>query len=194
MDILVLLEDGPERAPPGAPAGSYASGDHAGPLAHVNSVAPATPFEGAPREVVTLYGTPDAESLAYALAAAVEGFRMGGDHVGAIRHLGVWTEHGAVGDAAWRDQRTGQLLTEDLEIPAARLRETAGRLLGETGSLIRSMVAGLLMPDWPEGARRAINFSFTPSGSLPAFAGVGTGDVEFLDSLREADGNLFEGD
>jgi hypothetical protein len=194
MDILVLLEDGPERAPPGAPGAVHAPGDHAGPLAHVNSVAPTTPFEGAPREVVTLYGTPDAEALAYALAAAVEGRRAGGDHVGAIRHLGVYAERGAVGDAAWRDERTGQLLTEDLEIPAARLRETSLRLLGETGSLIRSMVAGLLMPDWPEGVRRAINFSFTPSGSRPAFAGVGSGDVDFLDAMREADGNLFEGD
>jgi hypothetical protein len=194
MDILVLLEDGPERAPPGAPGAAYASGDHAGPLAHVNSVAPTTPFEGAPREVVTLYGTPDAEALAFALAAAVEGQRAGGDHAGAIRHLGVWPERGAVGDAAWRDQRTGQLLTEDVEIPAARLRETAGRLLAETGSVIRSMVAGLLMPDWPEGVRRAITFSFTPNGARPAFAGVGSGDVDFLDSLREADGNLFEGD
>src|SRR5688500_9331801 len=115
MDILVLLEDGPERAPPGVSGVAHEPGDRIGPLAHVNSVAPATPFEGAPREVVTLYGTPDAEALAYALAAAVEGQRAGGEHVGAIRHLGVWTERGAVGDAAWRDQRTGQLLTEDLE-------------------------------------------------------------------------------
>ncbi|MDF1505472.1 hypothetical protein [Roseisolibacter sp. H3M3-2] len=193
MDILVLLEDGPERAPPGTLAPTTAPGDHAGPLAHVNSVAPATPFEGAPREVVTLYGTPDAESLAYALAAAVEGQRAGGDHVGAIRHLGVYAGRGAVGDAAWRDERTGQLLTEDLEIPAARLHETALRLLGDTGSSIRAMVAGLLMPDWPEGVRRAINFSFTPAGARPALAGVGS-DVDFLDSIREADGNLFEGD
>lgn len=201
MDILVLLEDGPERAPPGVPGVAHEPGDRIGPLAHVNSVAPATPFEGAPREVVTLYGTPDAEALAFALAAAVEGQRAGGEHVGTIRHLGVWAERGAVGDAAWRDQRTGQLLTEDLEIPAARLRETSTRLLGETGSLIRSMVAGLLMPDWPEGVRRAINFSFTPSGTAPAFAGTafagaaaGMGADALLDSLREADGNLFEGD
>lgn len=201
MDILVLLEDGPERAPPGVPGAAHEPGDRTGPLAHVNSVAPATPFEGAPREVVTLYGTPDAEALAFALAAAVEGQRAGGEHVGAIRHLGVWAERGAVGDAAWRDQRTGQLLTEDLEIPAARLRETAVRLLGETGSLIRSMVAGLLMPDWPEGVRRAISFSFTPAGTAPAFAGTalagaaaGLGADALLASLREADGNLFEGD
>jgi hypothetical protein len=201
MDILVLLEDGPERAPPGVPGAAHDPGGSAGPLAHVNSVAPVTPFEGSAREVVTLYGTPDAQSLAFALAAAVEGQRAGGAHAGAIRHLGVWAERGAVGDAAWRDERTGQLLTEDLEIPAARLTETAKRLLGETGSLIRSMVAGLLMPDWPEGVRRAINFSLTPSGTAPAFAGsalagaaAGMGADALLDSLREADGNLFEGD
>ncbi|MGZ8414485.1 MAG: hypothetical protein ACXW05_17290 [Gemmatirosa sp.] len=199
MDILVLLEDGPERAPPGVLGAAHDSGGFAGPLAHVNSVAPVTPFEGAAREVVTLYGTPDAQSLAFALAAAVEGQRAG-SHVGAIRHLGVWAEHGALGDAAWRDERTGQLLTEDLEISVARLTETAKGLLGETGSLIRSTVAGLLMPDWPEGVRRAINFSFTPSGTAPAFAGTafagvaGMGADALLDSLREADGNLFEGD
>jgi hypothetical protein len=201
MDILVLLEDGPERAPPGTLGAAHDPGGIAGPLAHVNSVAPITPFEGAAREVVTLYGTPNAQSLAFALAAAVEGQSAGRAHAGAIRHLGVWAERGAVGDAAWRDERTGQLLTEDLEIPAARLTETAKRLLGETGSLIRSMVAGLLMPDWPEGVRRAINFSFTPSGTAPAFAGTafagaaaGMGADALLDSLREADGNLFEGD
>ena len=195
MDILVLLEDGPERAPPGALGAAYEAGDSAGPLAHVNSVASTVSFAGTPREVVTLYGTPDAQALAYALAAALEGQRAGGAHAGAIRHLGVWAERGAVGDAAWRDQRTGQLLTEDLEIPAARLRETSVRLLADTGSLIRQMIAGLLMPDWPEGVRRAINFSFSPTGIAPAFAGAAAGgDIAFLDSLREADGNSFEGD
>ena len=196
MDILVLLEDGPERAPPGAYGAAHESGDRTGPLAHVNSVASTVSFAGTPREVVTLYGTPDAQALAYALAAALEGRRAGGEHAGAIRHLGVWAERGAIGDAAWRDHRTGQLLTEDLEIPAARLRETSVRLLADTGSLIRQMVAGLLMPDWPEGVRRAINFSFSPSGIAPAFVGAaaGGGDIAFLDSLREADGNSFEGD
>jgi hypothetical protein len=187
MDILVLLEDGPERAPPGA--------DGAGPLAHVKSVASTVSFAGTPREVVTLYGTPDAQALAYALAATLEGQRAAAEHAGAVRDLGVWADRGAVGDAAWRDQRTGQLLTTDLEIPAARLRETSVRLLADTGSLIRQMVAGLLMPDWPEGVRRAINFSFTPTGTGPAFAGAAAGgDIAFLDSLREADGNSFEGD
>jgi hypothetical protein len=195
MDILVLLEDGPERAPPSAHGAALDPGDGAGPMAHVNSVASTVSFAGTPREVVTLYGTPDAQALAYALAAALEGQRAAAEHAGAIRHLGVWADRGAVGDAAWRDQRTGQLLTQDLEIPAARLREISARLLADTGSLIRQMIAGLLMPDWPEGVRRAINFSFTPAGTGPAFAGAAAGgDIAFLDSLREADGNSFEGD
>ena len=194
MDFLVLLEDGPERGPP-AVAGATRAVDRTSPVAHVNSMAATSPFAGSAREVVTLYGTPDANALAFALAAAVEGHRTGSAHFGAIRHLGVWTERGAVGDAAWRDQRTGQLLTEDVEIPAARLQETALGLLAEGGSLIRQMVAGLLMPDWPDGMRRAINFTFTPTGTMPAFAGSPTlGADGFLDSLREADGNMFEGD
>src|SRR5687768_14020203 len=108
MDVLVMLEE------------------HAGPspvLAHVNSV-PAGGAEPA-REVVTLYGEPSAESLALALAAAVESRRTGGDDASAIRHLGVWAGRGAVGDAAWRDAATGQLLTRDLDIPLATLLGTA---------------------------------------------------------------------
>jgi hypothetical protein len=188
MDVLVMLEENP---------------DHSRVLAHVNSCSSPLASNRPARDIVTLYGVPNVESLALALAAAVESHRRGEghDHQDAIRHLGVWAERGAVGDAAWRDERTGQLLTEDLEIPAARLRETALGLLTDTGSLIRQMVAGLLMPDWPEGVRRAINFSFTPSGTAPAFAGsafagaaAGMGADALLDSLREADGNLFEGD
>ncbi len=196
MDILVLLEDGPDRAPPGTLAGERDAHRAAGPLAHINSIAPVGAFDTMPREVVTLYGLADAEALAYALAAAVEGQRVGTPQ-GTIRHLGVWAERGAVGDAAWRDERTGQLRSEDFEIPAATLRETARTLLVECGALIRQMVAGLTMPDWPEGVRRAINFSFTPVGSMPALAGAlagASGGDALLDSLREADGNLFEGD
>ena len=146
MDFLVMLEETSEASPV---------------LAHVNSVPTPLESERPSRDVVTLYGAPNAETLALALAAAVEGRRTGTEPVGAIRHLGVWPGQGAVGDAAWRDA-TGQLATHDLHVPLDLLRETAGRILGESGQAIRRLVAGLAMPDWPEGARRAISFTLAP--------------------------------
>jgi hypothetical protein len=188
MDVLVMLEESPERGPPAVAA----------PMAHVNSVPSAAPFGGLPREVVTLYGAVSPEALALALAAAFEGHRSGVDQLGAIRHLNVWAGRGAVGDAAWRDHETGQLMTEDLEIPYATLAETSRQLLGECGSIIRQMVAGLSMPDWPEGVRRAINFTLAPAmlpaGMAPTLAGGFGSDALLLDSLREADGYDGEGD
>ena len=87
MDILVMLEDTREHSPV---------------LAHVNSVPSPVATERPARDIVTLYGAPNAESLALALAAAVESRRRGDGHdnAGAIRHLGVSTEHGAIGDHA----------------------------------------------------------------------------------------------
>src|SRR5215213_3046236 len=108
MDILVMLEENPEHSPV---------------LAHVNSVPSPLDVERPSRDIVTIYGAPSAESLALALAAAVEihrDTRMPTDPVpslSAIRHVGVWPERGALGDAAWRDAVTGQLVTRDLEIP-----------------------------------------------------------------------------
>src|SRR5678810_474839 len=96
MDILVMLEDNPE---------------HSTVLAHVNSVPAPLNSERPPRDVVTLYGVPSPESLALALAAAVESRRLPEERSDTIRHLGVWPERGAVGDAAWRDMSTGQLLS-----------------------------------------------------------------------------------
>jgi len=190
MDFLVLLEDAADRVP------SFGSPSHdppsASPLAHVNSVPSASGFGAGAREVVTLYGAVDAQALALAIAAAFEGQRVSGPEVGAIRHLGVWPERGAVGDTAWRDQRTGQLMTQDVEIPYLTLSETARRLLAECGSVLGQMAAGLNMPDWPEGVRRAINFSLGYSGLTPAIPG-GASDA-LLDSLREADGYDVEGD
>ena len=192
MDVLVMLDESPERGPPAGAAPT------ARPLAHVNSVPPVTPFDGLPREVVTLYGAVNAESLAMALAAAFEGQRAGSDQAGTIRHLNVWAERGAIGDAAWRDQRTGQLMTEDLDIPFDTLAESARKLLVECGSLIRQMVAGLLMPEWPEGVRRAISFTVAPAmlpaRLAPSIAGGFGSDALLLDSLREADGYDVEGD
>src|SRR5438876_8527544 len=94
MDILVMLEENPEHSPV---------------LAHVNSVPSSLDVERPSRDIVTIYGEPSAESLALALAAAVEIHRENRTHgepaaaVTAIRHLAVWPERGALGDAAWRD-------------------------------------------------------------------------------------------
>ena len=175
MDVLVMLEESPDHSPV---------------LAHVNSVPSPLHSERPSRDVVTLYGVPSPESLALALAAAVEGHRAGADGADAIRHLGIWPERGAVGDAAWRDGSTGQLMTRDLEIPFEILRTTAGQLLAECGHLIRRLAAGLVMPDWPEGARRAISISLGPIAGVSAAVGEQIESV--LEALREADGLTFD--
>jgi hypothetical protein len=181
MDILVMLEENPEHSPV---------------LAHVNSVPSSLDVERPSRDIVTIYGEPSAESLALALAAAVE-IHRGSQRVGgslaataAIRHVGVWPERGAVGDAAWRDATTGQLVTRDLEIPLEILHATAGQLLIECGQLIRRLLAGLSMPDWPEGARRAINVTLGPIVGItaPVFRPLESA----LDAWREADGLAFD--
>jgi len=177
MDVLVMLEEKPDHSPV---------------LAHVNSVSsPLAPNRPA-RDIVTLYGVPSAELLALALAAAVESHRTGEGHEypDAIRHLGVWAERGAIGDAAWRDVGTGELISRDLEIPLDILRGTATQLLDECGQLIQRLVAGLAMPDWPEGSRRAITISLGPVGeaAAPVFAPL----ESLLDRLREADAMAYE--
>jgi hypothetical protein len=180
MDILVMLEENPEHSPV---------------LAHVNSVPSPLEVERPSRDIVTIYGEPSAESLALALAAAVEIHRgrpatLDAPGSTAIRHLGVWPERGALGDAAWRDADTGQLITRDLEIPLDILHATAGQLLAECGQLIRRLVAGLSMPDWPEGARRAINVTLGPIVGLtaPVFRPLESA----LEAWREADGLAFD--
>ncbi|MGH7635887.1 MAG: hypothetical protein ACRENC_19325, partial [Gemmatimonadaceae bacterium] len=144
------------------------------------------------RDIVTLYGVPNAESLALALAAAVESHRTGDGHekAGAIRHLGVSSDRAAVGDAAWREVSTGELVTRDLEIPLDLLQRTASQLLGECGQLIRKLIAGLSMPDWPDGARRAITISIGPVVGIaaPILAPL----ESLLDRLREADAMTFD--
>lgn len=176
MDVLVMLEDNPEHSPV---------------LAHVNSV-PSPLDVGRPsRDIVTIYGHPSAESVALALAAAVEIHRGSeAPSLATIRHLGVWPERGALGDAAWRDVDTGQLVTRDLEIPLEILHATATQLLDECGQMIRRLVAGLSMPDWPEGARRAINVTLGPIVGLtaPVFRPLESA----LDAWREADGLAFD--
>src|SRR5215216_5060912 len=151
MDVLVMLEENPDHSPVHA---------------HVNSVpSPLSSSERSSRDIVTMYGVPSPESLALALAAAVECHRSKEGSTDAIRHLGVWPERGAIGDAAWRDLATGQLMTRDLEIPLEIL-------------------------DWPEGARRAISVSIGPIVGLtaPVFAPLET----LLERMREADGLTFD--
>lgn len=177
MDVLVLLEDRPE---------------HSTVLAHVNSVPSPLNSERPSRDVVTLFGAATPEALALALAAAVEAHRGPDERSDAIRHVALWPERGAVGDAAWRDDRTGHLVTNDLAIPLPVLEQTAERLLVECGVAIRRLVAGLVMPDWPEGMRRAISFSLTPYAILPA--GSGARFDALLDSYRQADGIEYDND
>lgn len=174
MDILIMIEDNPEQSPV---------------LAHVNSVPSSLDSDRASRDVVTLYGPPTSESLALALAAAVESHRLDDDRVETIRHLGIWPDRGAIGDAAWRDA-SGHLVSRDVDIPLETLRATAAHLIRECGQLIHRMVAGLSMPDWPEGARRAITFPMTPFVEITTVARVGSDGM--LDTLREADGLTFE--
>ena len=180
MDILVMLEENPEHSPV---------------LAHVNSVPSPLEVERPSRDIVTIYGEASAESLALALAAAVEIHRgkpasLEPLSATAIRHLGVWPERGAVGDAAWRDANTGQLITSDLEIPLDILHSTANQLLSECGQLIRRLAVGLSTPDWPEGARRAINVTLGPVVGLTA--PVVRPMESALEAWREADGLAFD--
>ena len=177
MDVLVMLEELPEQSPV---------------LAQVNSVTSETASERATRDVVTLFGVPNAESLALALAAALESSRPGvsGENARDVtRHLGVWPERGAIGDAAWLDRSTGEVVKREVEIPLAVLLETAAQLLSECGQGIRRLLAGLLMPDWPEGTQRALTFSFAP-----ASAGARLSGESLLASLREADGLTTDGE
>ncbi len=178
MDFLVMLED--------APAPSSV-------LAHVNSVPSHFSPERSMREVVTLYGKADANALALALAVAVESKRDLGIQAGAVRHVGLWSGRGAVGDASWRDAATGELRSQDVDIPFEILRETAGQLLGECGQAIRRLMAGLAMPDWPEGARRAISFTLVPALAGAALT-VGGGADGLLDTVREADALGYDSD
>jgi len=159
MDVLVMLEDLPEQA-------------HKNALAQFNSIPSANAGEqkSPTRDVVTLFGRPNAESLALALAAALEASRAGvsgDDPVEVTRHVGVWPERGAIGDAAWFDRSTGQVVKREVEIP----------------------LAVLLVADWPEGKGRAIAFSFAP-----ATVGARLSGESLLASLREADGSLTDGD
>jgi hypothetical protein len=181
MDVLVRLEHGRTDSPV---------------LAHVNSL-PALPFgTRSRREVVTLYGAADAYSLALALAATVESERIENTQHGVVRHLGVWSDRGALGDSAWRDP-AGKLVTRDVDIPLSTLELRAAELLGENGPTFRRVAAGLSMPDWPEGTDRALSFSFSSLYATAASGGCANtlddaGAEHWLDTVRAADAFAFE--
>lgn len=168
LDVMVQWEQGP--------------GEHPS-IARVSSVASYGTLESPSRDVVTLYGQPTPESFALALAAAVEA-RKGSSAPHATREMNVSESTGAVGDAAWRDHSTGELIRRDLNIPLTVLRETAQDLLAEGGQAIRRLLAGLLMPEWPEGSNRALSFQL--AGGPPQR----TSDM--LAAVREADAGNFD--
>ncbi|MEJ7810983.1 MAG: hypothetical protein WKG32_11290 [Gemmatimonadaceae bacterium] len=174
MDVLVLLEESP---------------DPTSVLARVDSIPLAQVSERRGRDVVTLYGTPSTDSLALALAAVMESHRTEGGGSGAFRHLGVWSDRGAVGDAAWRDAATGELMTRDVEIPFAVLTDIASRLRHECEPLLQSLLAGLGMPDWPEGMWRAI--SITVDADMAGSRSGASAD-DLLAVVREAQGYTYE--
>ncbi len=176
MDFLVLLEDRPE---------------HSAVLARVDSVPESMNSGRRARDVVTLYGTPTPESLALALAAAMESHSSAGAHdADAFRHVGVWPERGAVGDAAWRDSATGELVIRDLDIPLDVLTLRAREIFQEFGTRLQRLVAGLVMPDWPDGVWRAMAIHLDVARELTGGARSRTDG--FLDELRVADGLAFE--
>lgn len=205
MDVLVLIEECEEPAGGSQAVAGAQDAQRPRPLAYVHS---APDPRGWPdrgdrrtgsrgRDVVTLCAPVDADRLALALAAAVEGSRTdpGAAAPGSptMRHLGVWEGLGAAGDTAWRDRATGQLVSQDVAIPYATLEATARQLLADAGRLIRQTAADLLTEDWPEGARRAISFTLP----LRAVAGArrddltpDSADEALLASLRESHGEV----
>lgn len=183
MDVLVRLEARPTDSPV---------------LAHVNSI-PVLPFgTRSRREVVTLYGQADAQSLALALAATSLSERSEAPQSGVVRHLGVWPDRGAIGDSAWRDLKTGRLVTWDHNIPLVSLEARALELMGDCGTTLRRVAAGLTMADWPEGAERALSFSLSNNDALSLGGGAGNlprdemAVENWLDSLRQADAYGFD--
>jgi hypothetical protein len=69
------------------------------------------------------------------------------------------------------------------------LVETSGAILRDCGQAIGRLLAGLLMPDWPEGTSRALTFSFASSS-----AAVLVPTEAMMARLREADGFTFSGE
>jgi hypothetical protein len=152
-------------------------------FARVSAVASPESLEAPTREIVTLYGTPTPESLALALAAALEARKASSGVSLTTGDLHLTETQGAIGDAEWHDRDTGEVIRRELAIPFTVLRETARDLLAEGGQSIRRLLAGLLMPDWPEGTRRALSFQLAVAGKPR------TSDM--LAEMREADADNF---
>lgn len=160
----------------------------AGSIARVSAVASPETLETPTRELVTLYGVPTPESLALALAAAVEARKASESGPIATRDLKLSADDGAIGDSAYTDVRTGEIIRRELSIPLTVLKETAAELLAEGGNGIRRLLAGLLMPEWPEGTRRALTLQLAVAGAGPS------PDAVTLDALRLADAANFDDD
>ena len=79
----------------------------------------------------------------------------------------------------------GEIIKRELSIPLTVLTETAQEILREGGQGIRRLLANLLMPEWPEGTRRALGFQFA---AAPVSAQRAS---DQLAVLREADGENF---
>jgi hypothetical protein len=141
-------------------------------FARVSAVASPETLEAPTREIVTLYGSPTPEYLALASLTTGE--------------LRISEADGAIGDAEWHDRDTGEVIRRELSIPFTVLRETAKDLLAEGGQSIRRLLAGLLMPDWPEGTTRSLTFQLAVAGAPR------TSDV--LAAMREADADNFVDD
>jgi hypothetical protein len=172
MDVMVQWDDAATGATP---------------LARVSAIASLETLEAPSREIVTLYGTPTPESLALALAATLEARKASRGGVGFTSGDWAVTElDGAVGGTEWRDRKTGEIIRRELAIPFNVLRETAQDLLAEGGQSIRRLLAGLLMPDWPEGTIRALTFQLAVAGAAR------TSDT--LAAMREADAENFADD
>lgn len=152
-------------------------------FARVSAVASRETREAPTREIVTLYGAPTPESLALALAAAVEARRAVEGTTLAAGDLRLTETDGAVGDASWLNRHTGEIIRRELAIPLTVLRETAEELLAEGGQSIRRLLAGLLMPEWPEGTRRALTLQLAVAGGASA--------ADTLAAQREADAENF---
>jgi hypothetical protein len=155
-------------------------------FARVSAVASPETLEAPTREIVTLYGSPTPEYLALALAAALEARKVSDGASLTTGELRISEADGAIGDAEWHDRDTGEVIRRELSIPFTVLRETAKDLLAEGGQSIRRLLAGLLMPDWPEGTTRSLTFQLAVAGAPR------TSDV--LAAMREADADNFVDD
>jgi len=154
-------------------------------VARVNAVHSTETLEAPTREIVTLYGEPTPESLALALAATVEARKASRGEAFTTGEIRIIGSEGAVGETAYTDRRTGEIIKRELSIPLTVLTETAQEILREGGQSIRRLLANLLMPEWPEGTRRALGFQFA---AAPVSAQRAS---DQLAVLREADGENF---